>query len=98
MKSFTLFKQPADVKLELALRIKQIRKLSGYTQQELSDRTNVSLGSIKRFEQKGEVSLHHLLEIAQILEVLEDFDNLFQPKDEEISEKVKKAFEEDGEA
>lgn len=42
MKSFALFKQPADVKLELALRIKQIRKLSGYTQQELSDRTNVS--------------------------------------------------------
>lgn len=97
MKSFALFKQPADVKLELAQRIKQIRKSKGYTQQELSERTNVSLGSIKRFEQKGEISLHHLLEIAQILEVLEDFDQLFKQKGEEISEKVKKAFE-DGEA
>ncbi|MGM0479926.1 MAG: helix-turn-helix domain-containing protein [Bacteroidota bacterium] len=98
MKSYALYKQPADVKLELAQRIKKIRKSRGYTQQELSERTTVSLGSIKRFEQTGEISLHHLLTIAQILEVLEEFDQLFQQKDEAISEKVKKAFEDDGTA
>lgn len=97
MKPFTLFKQPNDVKLELAQRIKHIRKLKGYTQQELSERTTVSLGSIKRFEQKGEISLHSLLVIAQILDVLEDFDKLFDYKEMEINEKVKKAFEEDEE-
>ena len=97
MKSFTLFKQPNDVKLELAQRIKHIRKLKGYTQQELSERTTVSLGSIKRFEQKGEISLHSLLVITQILDVLEDFDKLFDYKEMEINEKVKKAFEEDEE-
>lgn len=80
MKSFVLFKQPADVKLELAQRIKQLRKANKFTQQELAQRTNVSLGSIKRFEQKGEISLHHLLEIAQILDVIEDFDHLFSKK------------------
>lgn len=94
MKSFALFKQPSDIKLELANRLKQIRKSKKYTQQELAERTNVSLGSIKRFEQKGEISLHHLLEIAQILEVLEDFDLLFQKKEDDISEKVRKSFEE----
>lgn len=94
MKSFALFKQPSDIKLELAHRLKQIRKSKKYTQQELAERTNVSLGSIKRFEQKGEISLHHLLEIAQILEVLEDFDLLFQKKEDDISEKVRKSFEE----
>mgnify|MGYP003872506395 CR=1 FL=1 len=93
MKSFTLFKQPADIKLELAARVKALRKKRGYSQMELAERSNVSLGSIKRFEQQGEISLHHLLEIAQILDVLEDFDQLFQPKDDEISEKVRKAFE-----
>ena len=93
MKSFALFKQPADIKMELAARMKALRKKRGYSQMELAERSNVSLGSIKRFEQQGEVSLHHLLEIAQILDVLEDFDQLFQPKDDEISEKVRKAFE-----
>lgn len=93
MKSYALFKQPADVKLELVQRIKVIRKSKGYTQQDLSRRTKVSLGSIKRFEQSGEISLHHLLQIAQILEVLEDFDQLFQQQEDLVSEKVRKIIE-----
>lgn len=93
MKSFTLFKQVSDVKLELARNIQQIRKNKGYTQQELSKRSGVSLASLKRFEQKGEISLHNLLEISSILDVLNDFDLLFSKKEEEISEKVKKSFE-----
>jgi transcriptional regulator with XRE-family HTH domain len=95
VKSYALFKQPADVKLELAQRIKVIRKSKGYTQQDLSRRTKVSLGSIKRFEQSGEISLHHLLQIAQILEVLEDFDQLFQQQEDLVSEKVRKIIEND---
>lgn len=94
MKSFTLFKQPNDVKLELAEKIKVLRKEAGYTQQELAKRTQVSYGSIKRFEQTGEISLINLLEIARILDVLEDFDLLFNKKEEEISELVRKSFEE----
>ncbi|MCC5924789.1 MAG: helix-turn-helix transcriptional regulator [Crocinitomicaceae bacterium] len=93
MKLFTLSKQPADIKMELTARMKALRKKRGYSQMELAERSNVSLGSIKRFEQQGEISLHHLLEIAQILDSLEDFDQLFQPKEDEISEKVRKAFE-----
>lgn len=92
MKSYALFAQPNDVKVELARRIKQLRKSKGYTQEDLSKRTSVSLGSIKRFEQKGEISLHHLLEIAQILDVLEHFFLLFNTESEEISDQVKKAF------
>lgn len=61
MKPFALFAQPTDAKLELAQRTKKIRKSNGYIQQELSQCTNISLGSLKRFEQKGEISLHHLL-------------------------------------
>lgn len=93
MKSFTLFKQPNDVKLELAEKIKVLRKKAGYTQQELAKRTQVSYGSIKRFEQTGEISLIHLLEIARILDVLEDFDLLFNKREEEISALVRKSFE-----
>ena len=94
MKSYALFKQPTDVKLELSQKLKKLRKSKGYTQQELADRSDVSLGSLKRFEQTGEISLHHLLSLALILGVLEDFDQLFIPKKEEISDEVIKAFEE----
>jgi transcriptional regulator with XRE-family HTH domain len=93
VKSFTLFKQPKDIKLELAQRLKTIRKSNGYTQKELAERSWVSLGSIKRFEQTGEISLHHLLQLAQILDVLEDFELLFQQKEDEISDDVRKSFE-----
>ena len=93
MKSFTLFKKPKDIKLEIARRLKSIRKINGYTQQELAERSWVSLGSIKRFEQTGEISLHHLLQLAQILDVMEDFDLLFQQKEDEISDAVRKSFE-----
>jgi transcriptional regulator with XRE-family HTH domain len=93
VKSFALFKQPKDIKLELAQRLKTIRKSNGYTQQELAERAWVSLGSIKRFEQTGEISLHHLLQLAQILDVMDDFDLLFQQKEDEISDAVRKSFE-----
>lgn len=93
MKSFALFKQPNDVKMELAQKIKRIRKSKGYTQQELAKRTQVSYGSIKRFEQSGEISLIHLLEIANILDVLADFDLLFNKREDEISDEVRRAFE-----
>lgn len=79
--------------MELAQKIKRIRKSKGYTQQELAKRTQVSYGSIKRFEQTGEISLIHLLEIARILDVLEDFDLLFNKREEEISALVRKSFE-----
>ena len=93
MNSFSLFKQVSDVKLELARGIQQIRKKKGYTQQELSKRSGVTLASLKRFEQKGEISLHNLLEISNILDVLTDFDLLFNKKEDKISDKVKKSFE-----
>lgn len=93
MNSFALFKQVSEVKLELAKSIRQIRKEKEFTQQELSKRSGVSLASLKRFEQKGEISLHNLLEISKILDVLTDFDLLFNKKQDKISEKVKKSFE-----
>jgi len=41
----------------------------------------VSLGSLKRFEQSGEVSLRSLLRIAFVLECLEDFEKVCLSKE-----------------
>lgn len=47
------------------------------TQADMAARSGVSLGSIKRFERTGEVSLSSLLKIAMVLDCLGDFSELF---------------------
>jgi transcriptional regulator with XRE-family HTH domain len=60
--------------------LKQRRLELNITQDELSHKTGVSLGSIKRFESKYEISLKHLLLIAIVLDATEEFLQLFTKK------------------
>jgi hypothetical protein len=46
----------------------------------LSQRSGVSLGSIKRFERTGEIALSSLLKLAMVLGYENDFNNLFTRK------------------
>jgi transcriptional regulator with XRE-family HTH domain len=55
-----------------------------FTQQELADRSRVNFGSVKRFEQSGEISLKHLILISKVLRSIEEFDLLF-PLDKHVS-------------
>ena len=43
----------------------------------LADKSGVSLGSLKRFERTGEISLSSLLKIALVLDSLKEFERLF---------------------
>ncbi|MEA2028538.1 MAG: helix-turn-helix transcriptional regulator [Campylobacterota bacterium] len=74
-------KTPSDIMLELSTRFRKRRKTLGYSQKELATRSGVSLGSLKRFEQSGEISLESLLKLAVILECLEDFEGVCRAKD-----------------
>ena len=58
---------------ELVKREKAARKAKKLTQKQLAERTGVSYGSIRRFEQTGEISLLSLVKIANALDCLEDF-------------------------
>ena len=78
MNSFSIDKNPVDVRKELAERIRVLRKEHKLSQVEIAKRANVSLGSYKRFERSGQISLDSLLKIAFILERLNDFEMLFQ--------------------
>ena len=63
--------------ITLGKRVKVIRRKRGYTQTELSDRSGVSLGSLKRFERTGEISLRHLWGIAEALDLGNELTKLF---------------------
>ena len=76
-------KTPIEVMNDIKERCKARRKALKYTQQELASRSGVSLGSLKRFEQSGEISLNSLLRIAFVLECLEDFERVCKKKEVE---------------
>lgn len=64
--------------MEIASRMRARRKKRKLSQEALSNRAGVSLGSLKRFEQTGEISLTSLVKIAFSLGCESDFDALFQ--------------------
>lgn len=68
---------PDNVAKNIAARAKQLRLAENITQQQLAQKTGVSLGSIKRFETTGLISLQNLLRIAVTLNAVDDFTNLF---------------------
>ena len=80
MNTYSFLKSPADVNKEIATRVSARRKEKKITQMKLSSLSDVSLGSIKRFERTGEISLSSLIKIAFVLGCENDFDELFSKK------------------
>lgn len=73
-------KTPNEIAKSLAEKIKQHRKKLKISQENLAQKSGVSLGSIKRFETKYEISLQSFVKIAIALDLDKDFDNLFNSK------------------
>lgn len=69
-----------SIKQGISDRLRNTRKSIKMSQGVLSQRSGVSLGSIKRFEQTGEISLSSLLKLAMVLGYENDFNNLFTRK------------------
>jgi len=67
-----------DIKQQLSQRIRSRRREGKISQSEMAARSGVSLGSIKRFENTGEISLASLLRIAVVLGYENDFNKLFE--------------------
>ncbi len=66
-----------EINTELADRIVRLRKRKKISQKELAVRSGVSLGSVKRFEQSGEISLQSFTKLAIALEVEGELETLF---------------------
>ena len=76
---YGLNKKPADWMQEMAKRHKMLRKQAGFTQSELARRSGVSLGSLKRFETSGQISMQSLFLLIDVLGRLDDFDTILKP-------------------
>lgn len=73
-------KTPNDIVCELVEKIKQHRKKLKISQAQLASKSGVSLGSIKRFESKYEISLNSFIKILIALNLEQDLENLFTQK------------------
>ena len=72
-----LDKTPAEINSQIAENVKKIRKRRKISQKKLSELSGVSLGSLKRFEQTGEISLISLTKIAFALGLESEMEALF---------------------
>ena len=66
-----------EINNDIAQKIVLLRKRKKITQRQLAARSGVSLGSLKRFEQSGEISLQSLTKIAIALDVENELEGLF---------------------
>ena len=72
-----IWETPEEINLALAQRLSRIRKRRKLSQQELSEKSNVSYGSIKRFETIGQISLISLTKLCVALDCVDEISNLF---------------------
>ena len=69
-----------EVRHALRERFRARRKEWKLSQKALSEKADVSLGSLKRFESSGNISLNSLIKLAFALGYEDDFDQLFSRK------------------
>ncbi len=72
-----VWETPEEIDLAIAQRLRGIRKRKNLTQQQLSEKSNVSFGSIKRFETTGQISLISLTKLAVAMDCTKDIKRLF---------------------
>lgn len=82
MNKYSVDRLPAEVLGSTAAKLRELRKKSALSQAEFAERSGVSLGSIKRFESTGKISLESFLRLLHILGRLEEFDRILMPGEE----------------
>ena len=89
---YSLDPTPREVSKALAEKHRTLRKQLKMSQEEMAERSGVSLGSLKRFENTGKISLDSLLKLTHLLGRLNEFDKLLLVK--ENLDDIKKLFTE----
>ncbi len=72
-----VWETPEEITMVVANHTKMLRKRLKISRKKLSEMSGVSFGSIKRFEETGNVSLLSLTKIAMAFEAAGDIKNIF---------------------
>ena len=83
-----VWEMPEEINLALAQRLSRIRKRRRLSQKQLSEKSNVSYGSLKRFETTGQISLLSLTRLCVALDCVDEIRNLFTQVEYAIIEEV----------
>lgn len=70
---------PEETAHALAGKVRQLRLARKWKQATLAERSGVSLGSLRRFEQTGQISLSSLLRLSFALGRLDGFEHILTP-------------------
>jgi transcriptional regulator with XRE-family HTH domain len=87
---YTLDPTPFEISKELAKRHRTIRKQLKFSQEAMAEQSGVSLGSLKRFENTGKISLESFLKLMHLLGRLKEFDKILSVN--ENLDDIKKLF------
>lgn len=68
---------PDEVVQALGKRLRDQRMSRVMTQEELSRRAGIALGSVKKLESTGKVTMETLVQVARALGLINDFSDLF---------------------
>lgn len=70
---------PQEMQKQVASQLRALRLDLNLSQKTLSEKSGVSYGVLKKFEQTGQISFESLLKLAMILGRIDDFKELFAP-------------------
>jgi len=72
-----IWETPEEIDKIVADNLRLLRKRYKWSRQKLSEISGVSYGSVKRFEETGNISLLSLTKIAVVLNATEDIKKIF---------------------
>ena len=72
------FSSPDAIQRKIASQFQARRLMQNLTQEALAKKSGVSLGTIRRFEQTGDISMKHLVLLAMYLNIVQDMEGLFK--------------------
>jgi transcriptional regulator with XRE-family HTH domain len=90
MSKYSTQHTPKELMEAYALRVKKLRKSRKWTQEEFSERSGVALGTFRKFERTGVISLESFLLICQALGTLADLEEFMK---EDTSQDLKALFD-----
>lgn len=76
---------PSEITIDLATRLKTYRLAQNLTQSGLADRSGVPLGTLKKFEGSGVISLLSFVRLLMALDLQDGLEELLETKDQDAT-------------